>query len=327
MADDRLRNIREGAGKEDSRYSELMTDLLQKAGPWVMGAIIVGSAGYLGYTYFQNQRNAALSAAFFELEQAIDSGSPSSLEAVARTHAGQRSVTRLAELELGELYLASARRGTLPGTTLKPEGEVERPEDLLKPEQVTEFLAKAETAFRSSFEATKAEPVQALLTVRALMGLAAVAETKGDIEGAGRSYTDAAERAKAAGFEPLSVLANKRKETLGTLAGVKPLLPVTELPPKVQVASPFPTAPGVPGATGTTTGTTTMNVKPAGTTPPSDGAVGPPVPSGPANPPANPAPATPGPGAATPAPASPAPAPANPAPAAPAPGSGQPPKR
>ncbi len=310
MVDDRLRNIREGAGKEDSRYSELMTDLLQKAGPYVMGAVIVCSGGYLAYKWYDTKRTQALSAAFFELEQAIDSGSPSSLEAVARSHAGQRSVTRLAEAELGEIYLAAARRGVVPGATLKADGGPERPEDVLTPEKSSEYLSKASAAFQSTLDATKDDPQVSLLALKALFGLAGVAESKGDVEGAGRYYSDAATRAKAAGYDAVAQLATKRKETAGGLSAIPPLFTMADLPARMEAASPFPTMPGA-------TGSAPMNITTPGggpgpvmipsgpppgfgadgkPLPKEDGTVGPPLPAGtpttpPTTPPAAPAPA------------------------------------
>jgi hypothetical protein len=314
MVDDRLRNIREGAGKEDNRYSELMTDLLDKVGPYIVGAVILGSGGYLAYKWYDNKKSAALSAAFFELEQAITSGSPTSLEAVAREHAGQHGVAYLAELELGEVYLSAARKGVAPGATLTPEGAPEHPEDLLTPEQVTQYLTKSSTAFQFAYDATKGDPVQALPAVKALFGLAAVAESRGDVEGATRQYTEAGDRAKAAGFDALEALAAKRKQSVASLGTVAVLYKAADLPPRIEPAPPFPTTPGP------TTGSSPINVAPGVTAtkvsgPPGTGptpeSVGPPAPEGGAS-----GPPSPGisPGATPPAPpSSPTPA-ANPAP-------------
>lgn len=307
MADDRLRNIREGAGKEDNRYSELMTDLLSKVGPYILAIVLIGSTGYLAFKWYDTRKKSALAAAFFELEQAIDSGSPASLEAVARDHAGQGAVSCLAYTELGEIHLTAARRGLAPGATLNvQDGTPDRPEDVLTTEQIGQHLTKASAAFQLAYDATKGDPGQTLHTLKALFGLAATAESKGDVEAAGRYYAEAADRAKSGGFDGLAQLATKRKETAGGLSAVAPLFATAELPPRIEPASPFPTTPTGLTPPGTV-GASPINVtSPGGTSPvmtrmsgpppgygadgkplPVDNTVGPPVPVAP------PAPATP----------------------------------
>ena len=187
------------------------------------------------------------------------------------------------------------------------DGSLANPEDALKPEERSTFLSKAGELYQQVYNGTKADSGKRVLTIGALFGMAAVAESKEDLAAAKGHYEEVVKLAEAAEYADFAAVAKKRAAGIESLKEVPPVYSKADLPPVPEPPAPvLPTtpldqfAPPAPAA-----------AEPAPTEPPVD----------PLRPPATPEPAPlPTPEPPAPAPESPepgtepAPAPTNPEP-------------
>jgi hypothetical protein len=286
--------IREGAGREESMINVEFVDWLKKYSTPILLVLCVVVLGYVGLQRYRASQLAKLDEAFFQLDKASESGSPEALLAVARDHPGRGNVEHIATIGAARLYLAAARTGMVVGAVLNPDGTPIQPEDVLTPEARAEYLEKATSAFSRVIAGTKSDPNLALTTLEAMIGLASVAETKGDQAAAKSVYEDIDRVAQTSGFPGFSLLAKQRLETLPSIANPPTLLTKAQLPAVAPPASPF--GPVIPPPVMESTSDTDVGSQPAG----------PQVPPTSATPPSPPGPTTTTP-SATPAPTPPTP--------------------
>ncbi|MCU0688904.1 MAG: hypothetical protein MUE97_04085, partial [Phycisphaerales bacterium] len=137
----RGREIRTGAGLEESRLNQDFIDALRKYGTPVLLIILIVTVSWLGWQRWQASKNAKRATAFVDLEAQMPQRDPSMfatprdvspdvLLRVAEDHTGEGSAPLLARLAAADQWLASAARGVQPGAELDPlTGALKRPED------------------------------------------------------------------------------------------------------------------------------------------------------------------------------------------------------
>mgnify|MGYP001033812301 CR=1 FL=1 len=264
MADDRNNlpgsvnpgQIREGAGREESRINEEFVELLKKYSTPALLILLIVGACYVGLNYYRGVQARALDAAFSELDQALRAGSPDGLVAVAQAHEGQRAVATIARLNAADIHLAAARTGLAVGVTaadLNPDGSPRNEDDLLTDEQRKDQLEQAARLYQRVIDDSAAQGVGVNITaINAMFGLASVAEMRGDVDAAATWYTRIADRAAAAGLTRLERIAKERKESLAAVASAPVLYSLSQLAaPPPAVADPGFGAPIVTGSDGT----------------------------------------------------------------------------
>ena len=197
--DDRTSQIREGAGLDESRINQDFIDLMRK---WSSPALFVIAGivlAYWGYGQLQKRANAKVNRAFEEVANAVDytvaSPSPVTLRAIRDQYGSIRGIAPMSALREADVYLNAAVRGVAPGA--EPEMDennvstgVYAEEDLLSDEDRAKMLDDAERLYREVAGMTKEGEDWAIHHLGAQFGLAAVAESKGDAEGAKR-FVDA----------------------------------------------------------------------------------------------------------------------------------------
>lgn len=255
----RGREIRTGAGLEESRLNQDFIDALRKYGTPVLLIILIVTVGWVGWQRWQASKNAKRATAFVDLEaqmprQDLSLGmmprdvSPDVLVRVAEDHAGEGSAPLLARLAAGDQWLASAARGVQPGAELDPlTGELKRAEDALDAAGVTELLGKAKGQYDAVLSATEAVPGKAVLALRALFGLAGVAETAALTDAtqwdvAKGLYDRAAGLAERSKFATIAEVARERGKSIDELKALPPLLAREQVQ---SYTKPEPVAPAV----------------------------------------------------------------------------------
>lgn len=234
--------IREGAGLDESRLNTEVIDAIQKYGAWVLIAAAVALGAYSGLQYLERQRAEAHATAHTELSDALDAGSPDRLLSVATLHDEYGAVGIRARLRAADLYLESCRIGLVPGAQLTPESAPASDADVLSDEQKTEQLTKAERQYQDAYNKAKATEHYALHTVSALYGLAAVAESRGELDKARTFYTEIVERCDKADLPLPGAEAKQRLASLDTL----PAEPLLYARADVLALAPPPTPEPVP---------------------------------------------------------------------------------
>jgi predicted negative regulator of RcsB-dependent stress response len=217
--DERQQQIQVGAGLQESRLNTDLIAWLEKWGTWILAVLCVVVLSYVGWNYYQKQQREVMDKALAAFNTArgtlgidgIRTGSPDGLLAVSREHP---RVATLASMEAAEIFLGSARRGVRPG------GNVLTPatEDVLTPEQQTEMLTQAATLFSEAKSRTDSSVAMAMLNMRARLGIAAVAISKGDFDQAKATLSEMEDRATKLGLTEHAAEAKRRLELLPKLA-------------------------------------------------------------------------------------------------------------
>jgi hypothetical protein len=231
--DERQAGIKEGAGLSESRVNEELLDFLRKYSTPFFIVIIAVSLAWLGFKNYQQRQVAATDAAYAALSataESADTPSPAALRAVASEHAGIGSVSLLAELRLADLYLESVRRGLVPGAEVEDDGLPKSEDDVLTEDDRARYLDDAAGLYQKLITATKGDDLRALIEINGHFGLAAVAESRGEIDEARGHYEAAASRAKAVKIAGLDTVAEQRIASLETVVNPPALLELSALP-------------------------------------------------------------------------------------------------
>lgn len=244
--EERHTQIREGAGLEESKLNVEFIEWLRR---WSSPILVVTAAIVLAFVLYgrwQASRQQRVDQAFRELELARTAGNPQALLVVAETFEAQGAVGLLARLAAADAYLRAARMGLRPGVPVPASGPVP-PDDLLSQAERDDILAQAATLYEDVLRRSESQPGRVLHALGAAYGLAAVAECRGDLNGARSAYERAARLAERAGFAHEAALARRRLEQLDGLDDPPRLYSRADLP---AVADTTPASGVVPAAPG-----------------------------------------------------------------------------
>lgn len=293
--DPRQAQIRERAGLEESRLNQDFIEALRKWSTPVLLVMAVAAGGYVAYTKYTKAQVEKRDTAFTEFEAANSSSAPSpeSLKRVAEDYSSVGAVPVLAKMRAADAYMDSVRSGLRPGAKVNASGALEKPEDAITDEERKGFLQSAEALYGEVAQATANNVTQLPFRVGAMFGLAAVAESRQDYDGAKAKYEDVVKATENTQFKMHADVAKSRITKLEELKKLPKLYSDAELPadPTVPKVQPMPIVPEVVPAP--------VQVEPAGPAGPA-----PTAPAAPVTPPANPGTTPP---ADAPKPADPAP--------------------
>lgn len=249
--------IRERAGLEESRINQEFVDFLRS--PWFTGLCVILCVIAVAYAvrgHLKKREDAQVAQAFSELNAATstENPSPASLERVAEEFGDVRGVGILATLAAADAHLNVVRVGVKPSAILTPDGALQNPDDVLTPEERASHLSQAEAQYQTVLTRTETMGGRQLQAINALYGLAAVAESRRDLEAAAKYYTQIEERTKDGPYAAHATIARQRREMLPSIATPAATILVSKAeipwvfppaPPQIQVP-PSPPAPGGP---------------------------------------------------------------------------------
>lgn len=240
--EERQRQIREGAGLEESRLNVEFIEALKKYSTPILVAIALIAGGYYVWTNYHKQRERSGDDALSQLDAAIESRNPTTLVRVADENP-RGVVPEIARLAAADLHLDASRTGLPVGTTLDPQNPDTLPEgtEPLTDEQRAEQVTKAKALYQQVFDATKDSPNRVVHTLPALFGLAACAESSGEWDAAKAYYDQIAQRAGAANLAPMAALAEHQKRTVEDIQNAPKLLSRAELPAAAAALTPTAT--------------------------------------------------------------------------------------
>lgn len=226
--DERQGQIKDRAGLDESRINEEFRDFLLKWGPRLLIVIALVALAFSGRRFLNQKAEERTDEAFVQLALATssESTSPDTLLALADQYGDVGAVAHLARLTAAEAYLGSVRRGVVIGARPDQAGGFPE-EELLDDELRASYLAQARQAFEQVSSAQEAADV---LKVRAWMGLAAVAESAGELDAAREHYQRAAELDRAAGYGAMAEVAQARIASLDALTSPASLPATASLP-------------------------------------------------------------------------------------------------
>lgn len=233
--DDRQRQIREGAGLEESRLNTEFIDFLKKYSTPLLLVIAVVAGGYFLWNKVALAREQGRDSAFVEFDGAKDAKNPTGLLRVAEENAGRGAVSHLARLLAADLHLEAYRTGIPAGVSFTPQGTLPEGQELLKDDQRQAELALASDLYNRVVKDAESDGYE-LPMLAALNGVASVAESRGQIDEARAAYTKVLTRAKADGYAEMAAATQKRLDTLDALKTMPRAYAQAELP----VSAPAP---------------------------------------------------------------------------------------
>ncbi len=200
----------------ESKVNEDFLEWLKTKGPsWLLAGLIILVA-YLAWIQLGERRAASEREAWTAFNESRFSGLPASYEDVADRYGSIGKLGTLSRLEAGRLYLQAVRTGRPFDAEFRLPDEDDDADERITEEDRDHYLNQADRAFRAVLDRDDGSDAMALHAVTALNGLAAVAEARGEIDGARGFYERAAERAEDR-FPALARQAHQRAETVGEL--------------------------------------------------------------------------------------------------------------
>lgn len=241
MDENRDRKIEVGAGLQDERINQEFKDFLERWSLPVLAMLLVIVGIYSGSKWYRTYRQGRVDAAFVAYEAArgpvgddgIRQGSPDTLIAFAKEHAGDGAIPLLARLDAADIYLGAARRGIALGADLYDFSG----DDILTDDQTEAMLASADEQYSYVADRAAGSDARATMQIRALFGVASVAISRGDTDQARSVLEKLAERADALGYEAHARAARDRIDKLNTWAQPVALLDRSEV--KTYLPDPF----------------------------------------------------------------------------------------
>jgi hypothetical protein len=215
--DQRLKEVHQ-TDLTEGRINQDFVDWLKTKGMTYLLVALLGLCAYLVYVRWQHSRTNYKAEAWKELAGAA---LPTSLEEVAQKYGDVGAVGSLARLNAAGELMRSVQTGKTLGA------DVASRTDLTAQERDVN-LDKADRLYREIIESDDKSAGKTLITVTALTGRAAVADSKGDTAKAREFYTAAADRAGEA-YPELAAQSRKRAEAVGTQP------PPTSMPSQEQV--------------------------------------------------------------------------------------------
>lgn len=237
--DNRTDQIREGAGLDESRINQDFIDMLQK---WSTPALFLIAAvvlAYWGWGYLKDRENAKINEAYAEVAGSVDytvqNPSPTTLAAIRAEYGDVGAIGPMTALREADVYLEAAIKGVAPGSELELDENNEltgtyAEEDLLSEEEAASYLERAEGLYREVATSEKGGEAWAIHRLGGWFGLAAVAESQGDAEGAKAAYESAKALATEAGFMIWAQIADERLATVGEMVTPVKLVSQSQLP-------------------------------------------------------------------------------------------------
>lgn len=200
----------------EGRINQDFLDWLKSGGVTWLLAIMIFVLGYVGWVRWQEHRKNQRAEAWNELASA---NLPSSLEDVASKYEEVGAVSDLALLRAAQQLLNAVQAGQALGS------DPTQPTPLSEADH-TDYLRRADGLFQRVAEHDDRSLGKTLLTMTALTGRAAVAESRGELDQAGKLYEQAAARASDH-YPQLAEVIRKRAATASTFTST-PQLPSNE---------------------------------------------------------------------------------------------------
>lgn len=229
--------IRERAGLEEARLNQDFIDFVTKWSTPLLLLVALGVGGNYLYQQYTRRQADRLALAFEQLaaQAAVINPSPDSLRQVAIEFAGVGSVGELARLKAADAYMRAVMRGVKPGAEVNPDGTTKSVSDEMTPEDRESFLTLAAEQYQHVADSTKGIANKESLHIGALFGLAAVAESRGDAEGAKKFYEQVRSASVGVpGFAEFATIAEKRIANLPRVLAMGKLPTKASLPPATQ---------------------------------------------------------------------------------------------
>jgi len=223
----------------ESRLNDDFVFWLKKHGMNTLLAVLIAACAFLGYDYWRRKQVEGASQVWSQFTVAQ---LPEDFEKIAKDNPDVPQAAMIALLQAGDLRLRQIQSGVLvaaQGTTpAKPLDDAARK---IAQDAADENYTKAAEVANTAAGGSRSGA--ALVTLQSLFGRAAIAESRGDMDGA-RKFLGEAEKLAGENWAPIAKLAKARIDGLVAIAEPLKLPPNAELPAPVSVTPVEPPAGG-----------------------------------------------------------------------------------
>lgn len=209
MDRERLKDIQTAELSESNVNEDFVLWLKTKAPTYLLVFMVI-IVGYLFLVRYQQGQSTYRAEAWLAYLEATASGLPASHEDVAQLYADVDAIQGLGLINAGDAYLQSV----ILDQTIGGDASFVT---VLSQEDRTFYLDKADGLYQRVIELDDNTPSSVLLVISGLNGRAAVAETKGDFDGARGFYESVITRANTQ-YPSLATQAQKRIDSLSDIA-------------------------------------------------------------------------------------------------------------
>jgi predicted negative regulator of RcsB-dependent stress response len=231
--EERQRQIKEGAGLEESRLNTEFIDMMKKWGPHLITVVAILAGLWAARDWWNRKVETRADDAFASFEKALPKDNspvnPAVFEQIAVDHATGTAVPLEARSVAAAIHMEAARTGIPIGEKLT-DGKLPEGKNFLTAEEKKAELTKAEGLFQTILSSADSSIGQTNIAIGALTGLAAIAEDRAEFDKAKGFYQQAATKAADKKLEQLEKLIKNRLDTLDKLKNPPRLYASTELP-------------------------------------------------------------------------------------------------
>lgn len=249
--DKRQTQIREQAGLTESRLNLEFVDFIKEWGGRLGMVLVIASLAWFAWTRWTQHKTGKVNEAFAQLSavSAATNANPEALKRIADEYDDVRGVSSMARIYAADAYLRAVRGGMVTGADLAPDGTLVKPEDALTADGRATYLAEAESLYQTVVTELTGVPEKTLLRLNALFGLAAVNESRGELDKAKARYEEIVAAADKTTFQSHADIAKDRLTTISKFAEAPMLFTKAELPPLPTPPPIVPDPVTVPGPT------------------------------------------------------------------------------
>lgn len=224
----------------ESRVNEDFVYWLKNRGPNLLLVVLLGACAVLGFQYWQRKSAEKSSAAWSDLAVAT---LPEAYEELAKKHADVTQASMLAWMRAGDLRLGQLQSGVqTPAQGDTPAVPLDESGRKIAQDAADEDFVNAANAAIKLAGGDRASA--ALVVIPSLFGRAAVAESRGDFDGA-KKFLEEASALAGERWPQFANLAKTRVDGLVALASPMPLPKAAELPLKTPEVPPAPAGGGI----------------------------------------------------------------------------------
>lgn len=203
----------------ESRLNDDFVFWLKKNGMNTLLVVLIAACAFLGYNYWQRKNNEKTATAWSDM---LNATLPEAFEQLSKDHADVPQAAMMALLSAGDLRLRQIQSGVLVGEVKDAAGKVTTPAVLLDDagRKIAQDAADEDYSKAADIALKLAggdRSHAALVTLQSLFGRAAVAESRGDLEGAKKLLAEA-ETVAGTNWAPIAKLAKSRIDGLVALA-------------------------------------------------------------------------------------------------------------
>lgn len=205
--DDRQRQVKVGAGLEESRINQEFLDWLGKWGPRVLIVLLVIVAAYQGKRFLDQNARQSENQAFVDYHEAVRTNDAAAVLVVGDKHDGVGTLWEMSRMRAGESLMREGTTGLMEGTV---DRRSPTPDEILSEEVRTQRLERAVELYEGVIARVEGKKNRVLYLLKAQDALASAMISLGRYDEGRALLESVVETGEESGYGDLAELARER---------------------------------------------------------------------------------------------------------------------